>query len=70
MTLGASVVGGWAGVHTAIGGFQIAGAHGNALKAEHGMDAIKHAAWGAAVGLVAGAVGLMLKGIIPTTPFA
>jgi hypothetical protein len=70
MLLGAGLVGGWGGLHIAMGGFQIAGAHGNAQKVEHGIDAIKHAAWGVLVALASGAVGMMLKGIIPFTPFS
>jgi hypothetical protein len=70
MLLGAGVVGGWGGVHILMGGFQIAGAHGNVQKVEHGIDAIKHAGWGVAVALLSGAAGMMLKGIIPFTPFS
>ena len=70
MLLGAGVVGGWGGVHILMGGFQIAGAHGNVQKVEHGIDAIKHAGWGVAIALLSGAAGMMLKGIIPFTPFS
>ena len=34
MLLGAGIVGGWGGVHILMGGFQIAGAHGNVQKVE------------------------------------
>jgi hypothetical protein len=70
MLLGAGVVGGWGGVHILMGGFQIAGAHGNVQKVEHGIDAIKHAGWGVAIALLSGAAGMMLKGVIPFTPFS
>jgi hypothetical protein len=70
MLLGAGIVGGWGGVHILMGGFQIAGAHGNVQKVEHGIDAIKHAGWGVAIALLSGAAGMMLKGIVPFTPFS
>ena len=70
MLLGSAICAGWGGIHIAMGGFQIAGAHGNVQKVEHGIDAIKHACWGVAIALVSGAAGMMLKGIIPFTPFS